>query len=242
MEFLYQIKLATSEYNPFNRPVLANGIIERDSKKEVLDFIEKEYPEYFDGNKVSQKLSKKSEQLVYVTIHELDDYWKNYWKQEMECDVCHKKVPLIQVKNQLGSLSHFICSAKCEEELEKRRAEAGDEFWNDRCSFYYIYKITNKVDGKVYVGYTEREPIFRWWEHFKHSQLPIGQALKEQGIENFTFEVLEKHSKNEKSIEEMHAIETRYISEFDSILNGYNCMVSKRSDYDYCGELVFPEE
>lgn len=227
MEYVYQIKIAPDNYDSFNRPVLTQGIVEKENKKEVIRFLEEEYPEYFDGNKVCQKLSKKSEQIVYVSIYELNEYWANYWKQEIECKVCHRKVPLIQVKNHVGRLNNFICSVSCEEKLREIAENEVDEYWNERCPYYYIYKITNKITGKVYIGYTEREPIFRWWEHFKHSQLPIGQALKEDGIESFTFEVLERWLKTDKTIEDMHEIETKYITLYDSIQNGYNCMVSK---------------
>lgn len=143
----------------------------------MIRFLEEEYPEYFDGNKVCQKLSKKSEQIVYVSIYELNDYWSKYWKQEIECKVCHRKVPLIQAKNHVGRLSNFICSVSCEEKLRETAENEVDEYWNEKCPYYFIYKITNKITGKVYIGYTEREPIFRWWEHFKRSQLPDRKSV-----------------------------------------------------------------
>lgn len=230
MEFVYQIKIVVNEYDSFNRPVAAQGIIEAENKKAVVEYIGNQYPEYFDGNKVTQKLSKKTDQIVYVSIYELDDYWSKYWKQEVECMICHKKVPLIQTKNNLGNINpnKFTCSVECEEKRKERADNEVEEYWNDRCQYYYIYKITNKNTKKVYIGYTEREPIFRWWEHFKHSHLPIGEALKSDGIENFTFEVLEKYLKTIKSIEEMHEIETNYITNYNSIEKGYNCILSKK--------------
>jgi len=229
MDFLYQIKLVSNQYETYCRPVVAQGIIEKESKKEVIEYIEKEYPEYFDGNRVAQKLSKRMEQIVYVSIHQLDGYWKDYWTSEVECMVCHKKISLLQAKQHLGqvNVNRYTCSIECEKERKKIEEHEINEYWNDRCDYYYIYKISNKTNNKVYVGYTEREPIFRWWEHFKHSHLPIGLALKEEGIENFTFEVLERCHKKEKTVEEMHEIETEYIRQYDSINNGYNCMVSK---------------
>ena len=239
MEYVYQIKIAPDGCGQFERPVLAQGIVEKVNKKEVIAFLEEEYPEYFDGNKVCQKLSKKAEQIVYVSIYELDDFWAKYWKQEVECMVCHKKVPLIKTKNHLGSINirHFTCSVDCEERRKECAENEIDEYYNEKCPYYFIYKITNKINGKVYIGYTEREPIFRWWEHFRHSNLPIGQALKEEGIEHFTFEVLEKCLKSEKTIKEMHELETGYITQYNCIADGYNCIISKKQDYDYCGEL-----
>ena len=226
MEYLYQIKVAVNDYD---KQIAAQGIIEKKSKKEVLKFLEEEFPEYFDGNKVAQKLSKKTDQVVYVSLHELTEHWKKYWTSEVECMICHSKVQLLELKQHLGyfNIKKFTCSMECEEKRKEREPDEFNEYWNDRCRFFYIYKITNKLDGKVYIGYTEREPLFRWWEHIRHSHLPIGAALKNEGIENFTFEVLEKYSKEEKTIEEMHEIETKYIHNYDSISNGYNCIASK---------------
>ena len=233
MEYLFQIKLIESTYNTFSRPTLAQEIISAQSKQDVLKYIQENYPEYFDGNKVAQKLSKKSEQLVYVTIFELDEYWKKYWTSEVECCVCGKKVPLIQIKNHLSDiyLPTFTCCPECESKksdaLQQKREESYDDYWSSRCDYYYIYKITNKLNGKCYIGYTEREPIFRWWEHYKHSELPIGKALQGEGIQNFTFEILEMISKADTTIQAMHEMETSYILKHDSISSGYNCVVSK---------------
>lgn len=64
----------------------------------------------------------------------------------------------------------------------------------------YIYKITNLIDTKVYIGQTSN-PQRRWKEHQrlgsmtyvnnknKHSRLYL--AMKKYGVENFTFEVIE---------------------------------------------------
>lgn len=234
MEWFYQIKIRVdSVYGSGDYPVAVQGITEQPSKVDVCRWLETEYPEYFEGNKVAQKLSKKTEQLVYVTIFELDDYWKRYWTQEITCAVCGSKTSLLAMKKNLGCVSYnnFACSVECEkllpEVLEKRRVENTEEYWNKQCSYYYIYRIAHKTNGKCYVGYTEREPVFRWWEHLKHSDLPIGIALQAEGIQNFTFEILECHPKDMKTKQEMHEIETNYILQYNSIENGYNCIVSK---------------
>lgn len=232
-EFIYQIKLAT-ESSGFFRPTLSRGIIEAEDKAGVVSKVKDMYPEYFDGIKVAQKLTKKSEQLVYVTIYELDEYWSNYWKSEVECVACGKKVKTIDLKNQLETYntSKFTCSPECESIRKSNYENDYDEYWSSRCDWYFIYKITNKINGQHYIGYTAREPIYRWWEHLKHSDLPIGRALVEFGIESFTFEVLEKHNKKDKTITEMHVIETQYMNKFDSINNGYNCIISSSSIND----------
>ena len=83
-----------------------------------------------------------------------------------------------------------------------------------------IYKITNKINGKVYIGQTIH-PNRRWMEHkqkARHGQdkYLIHLAINKYGEENFTFEIIEwtKDFNNE---------EKRLIKEYNSITpNGYN--------------------
>lgn len=226
MEFIYQINIVhkSTHYRA------VTNIIEADNKQEVLKYLENTYPEYFLGNKVAQRLSNKSEQTVFVTIFELNEYWKKYWEQDIKCVVCGKSFKLIDINNQLGvSMSNnFTCSQSCQNKLKLIEQQKNEDYWNTKSQYYYIYKITNKFNNKVYIGYTEREVIFRWWEHLTHSNKPLGNALKFYGIEKFTFEVLERHLKHEKTIEDIKRLETEYIKKYDSINNGYNCIVSKK--------------
>ena len=51
-----------------------------------------------------------------------------------------------------------------------------------------IYKITNLVNSKVYIGASRRIEA-RWWEH-RNGYTSIADDLKIFGLENFKFEVL----------------------------------------------------
>ena len=58
-----------------------------------------------------------------------------------------------------------------------------------------IYKITNNINGKVYIGQSVH-PDRRWIEHKSKSKnkadnYPIHLAINKYGSENFTFEILE---------------------------------------------------
>lgn len=59
-----------------------------------------------------------------------------------------------------------------------------------------IYKITNIIDGKSYIGQTVKL-LGRYWKHAstlrlqKHRNPHLQAAVNKYGIENFTFEVLE---------------------------------------------------
>lgn len=54
-----------------------------------------------------------------------------------------------------------------------------------------IYKIANRLNGKPYVGQTRQSIEKRFLQHF-YAQTPLGQAMRECGIENFTIEVIER--------------------------------------------------
>ena len=52
-----------------------------------------------------------------------------------------------------------------------------------------IYKITNKINGKKYVGQSNNINR-RFSEHCLRSEIPIDIAIQKYGKENFVFEVL----------------------------------------------------
>ena len=57
-----------------------------------------------------------------------------------------------------------------------------------------IYKITNLLDGKIYVGQTKKtlEKRIEQHKHNKHSC--IGKAIHDFGLENFSYEIIEECS------------------------------------------------
>jgi group I intron endonuclease len=62
---------------------------------------------------------------------------------------------------------------------------------------YTIYRITNHVNGKVYIGFTSKQPKERWKQHRRIRNCPdqnsysiLHAALSKYGVKNFTFEVI----------------------------------------------------
>jgi group I intron endonuclease len=55
-------------------------------------------------------------------------------------------------------------------------------------NIFYVYCISNNLDGKMYIGYTKRFER-RMREHCK-SKYYIGNAIRKHGKENFTFQKL----------------------------------------------------
>jgi group I intron endonuclease len=93
----------------------------------------------------------------------------------------------------------------------------------------YIYKITNKLDGKQYIGKTRRDPYIRWREHkaYSHKDNPysyLWRAIKKYGIENFIFEVLESDVETNEILAKKEA---GYILKYNSLApNGYNLEIT----------------
>lgn len=76
---------------------------------------------------------------------------------------------------------------------------------------YYIYKRTNLVNGMIYIGYTQHNPINRWDQENRGTQ-KISKAIKEFGIDNFSDEVIEVVDSKNKMMER----EIYWIHHYDS--------------------------
>lgn len=93
--------------------------------------------------------------------------------------------------------------------------------------YYFIYKTTNKINGKYYIGMHKTDNLEDGYlgsgTHFK-------RALEKYGRENFEREILEYCN----SDEEMHLAEARYITE-DVVndKNSYNLKLGGDGGWDY---------
>lgn len=94
-----------------------------------------------------------------------------------------------------------------------------------------IYKITNKVNGKVYIGQSV-DISKRWKDHVSNSynensksyMLPFHCAIRKYGKDSFDFEILEEIT-DKKQLDDR---EIFYIEKYNSCIyskksNGYNC-------------------
>ena len=87
----------------------------------------------------------------------------------------------------------------------------------------FIYKITNKVNGKSYIGQTIQNVKERFYQHCatKCSQailnMVIHKAITKYGKSNFTIEVIE-----EVESANLNDRERYWIRYYDSYNNGYN--------------------
>ena len=84
-----------------------------------------------------------------------------------------------------------------------------------------IYKIKNKIDGKMYIGQTTKTLERRWYAHCRAESdcRYLKHAIQLHGKESFEVSIIARCS----SIEEMNHRETYYIKLFKAIApNGYN--------------------
>lgn len=93
-----------------------------------------------------------------------------------------------------------------------------------------IYKITNLINNKIYIGLTTRDLDKRISEHkylSKNSNYAIHRAMRKYGIENFTFETIDQCD----NIDDLINLEFKYIIANDSMnpTKGYNMMAQNDS-------------
>ncbi len=89
---------------------------------------------------------------------------------------------------------------------------------------HYIYKITNTINEKIYIGQTNNMKQ-RWSQYkcdikYKRGQQVITRAMSKYGIENFTFEEIATC----RTLEDVNHVEELIIDQYDSRdpTKGYN--------------------
>ena len=99
----------------------------------------------------------------------------------------------------------------------------------------YIYKITNDINNKIYIGKTEFSIEKRFKEHCKdayrdrNENRPLYAAMRKYGVEHFHIDLIEKtDNPNER--------EVYWIEKYSSFKNGYNATTGgdgkRYLDYD----------
>lgn len=104
-----------------------------------------------------------------------------------------------------------------------------------------IYKIENKINGKVYIGQSCNLQS-RMLEHTYPSKynnsnkssynFPLYKAIRKYGIENFSFTIIEQCKLNELDEREIY-----WIAYYNSYYNGYNATLGGKTGSNY---EIFP--
>lgn len=87
-----------------------------------------------------------------------------------------------------------------------------------------IYKITNKINGKVYIGQTVQLLYVRWRDHCrgdKQRESYLHRAIQKYGIDNFIVEQIDIAGTQDG----LNTLEEFYITKFKSLApDGYNLL------------------
>ena len=102
-----------------------------------------------------------------------------------------------------------------------------------------IYKITNKINGKVYIGQS-KDIYKRWNEHRKECRkkkknIALYCALAKYGCDNFSYDILERCDESE-----LDDLEIKYIKQYRSYIGfedgwGYNMTLGGQLCHTYVG-------
>lgn len=104
----------------------------------------------------------------------------------------------------------------------------------------YIYKITNKINQKSYIGKTLGTIKGRFIEHIRDSRKertekrPLYSAMNKYGVENFSIEEIEQCS-----YEVVNERETYWIQYYGTFLNGYNATIGGDGNHYADYDLIF---
>ena len=83
-----------------------------------------------------------------------------------------------------------------------------------------VYKITNLINNKCYIGISMCTFLDRYRSGFSHCKNDyLLYSINKYGKENFSVEILEKEIYD---VEELSSLEIKYIEFYDSYKNGYN--------------------
>jgi hypothetical protein len=223
--------------------IIKEPLILANDKNDVKSILLEKYPQFFQNGKIYEKETKDTAQFFYVVIyplyqHEIDMVNEGQW----ECSYCghihadkYSQRPLAKLKLFPDMLfcrtDDETCLNNYSKEYYKGVELPDDENYIKADSLNYIYKITEKLTGKCYVGKTRNEPFFRWWNHLRHSNSPFGIYLRNTKLSDWTFEVLEVLPSNFAD-SDIFLIESNYIVKFNSVSNGFNSMVSNKKSLD----------
>lgn len=97
--------------------------------------------------------------------------------------------------------------------------------------FYYLYKITNTLNNKIYIGIHQTKDLS---DGYFGSGLNLNRAIKKYGKENFVKEILEYFDNEESMIErEKQLVNSDFVKSNDT----YNIMEGGKGSFSYINSL-----
>lgn len=102
---------------------------------------------------------------------------------------------------------------------------------------YFIYKITNILNGKVYIGETCTSIEDRFKRHYEQGSncTKLKRAFNKYGIDNFEVSEIDHAHSQAEAFEK----ETFWIKHYDSVNNGYNIIYTNKEPVNKKPKKVF---
>jgi group I intron endonuclease len=87
----------------------------------------------------------------------------------------------------------------------------------------YIYKITNLVNQKVYIGQTvQKNPKMRWYDHQasarKGKKSPLYNSIRKHGVDKFAWEIID----STLSVDDLNKKEAVWLDHYRNLTEVYN--------------------
>ncbi len=237
MEFYYQIKGKKGDQDQSSSnwafPPIFSGKVVAENRIEARKLIDEQYQKTFP-TRVLNKDIESNDFLLSMEEIKPDGHIKRLFEPQ-ECVRCKNTFYVIDKYNDLNeSCKNFMyCSSTCSD-LDKQYSQA----IRDTYDLAYgktkpvIYKITNKITSKVYIGKTSQIFTLRWYQHFfQTGSNKFHDEIKKSKLDDWQFEIIEvvefpdviKESKDFKTLETyIFQRERHWIDHFNSIEEGYN--------------------
>lgn len=195
---------------------IIKDIVHADTKKEARNAV---FENYLIDLPMRIKRSDIEIGKYLLSIYEIPETGNysfiNGFFEIRKCEECGKEFRIVDLFNITGFQYGDFCSSDCKEKNIRDNFQYSDF----NVSAPVIYKITQISTGKVYIGQTVRSFTLRWWEHIKSTDGDkFHLALKENPIEDFTFQVIEKL----KDKSDLDKRERYWINYYKSVSNGFN--------------------
>ena len=101
-----------------------------------------------------------------------------------------------------------------------------------------IYKITNTINGKSYIGQTVKTLAKRWYYHYhyaKNNKNHFHDAILKYGTDCWSFEILEEVNDNNL----LNEREIYWIVYYDTFKSGYNSTIGGEGRIGYkCSDII----
>lgn len=191
-------------------------IYDAETKDEVKAMVLADCSDYMV--KVRQKYTKNTphEERFITTIFELNDSWLDVWTRKHICIECKMEYTKLEKAQMQSRGAAEFCSEECYRQNHVR-FEAPSSYDNGA-----VYMITHLPTRQKYIGVTIRWVMQRWWEHMKAtSGSPLHQLILKDGIEEFSFQILQRFKPSEI---DPYELEARYIRMHNAKEAGLNAV------------------